>query len=84
MEGSGEDPYLGSILAVAHVKGYQGKDLSADNTILACVKHYAAYGGLKRKRLQLRRSLGKKLAGFLPAAIQSRYGSGAGSIMASF
>jgi beta-glucosidase len=44
MEGSGEDPYLGSLIAVARVKGFQGNDLSLDNTILACAKHFAAYG----------------------------------------
>ncbi len=43
-EGSGEDPYLGAKIAEAMVRGYQGKDLSDPNTILACVKHFAAYG----------------------------------------
>ena len=43
-EGSGEDPYLGSQVAKAMVFGYQGKDLSLSNTILACVKHFALYG----------------------------------------
>ena len=43
-EGSGEDPYLGSLIAAAMTRGYQGDDLSKDNTILACVKHFAAYG----------------------------------------
>lgn len=43
-EGSGEDPYLGSLIAEAMVKGYQGKDLSLNTTILACVKHFALYG----------------------------------------
>ncbi len=43
-EGSGEDPYLGSQIAKAMVKGYQGNDLSKDNTMLACVKHFALYG----------------------------------------
>jgi len=43
-EGSGEDPYLGSEIAKAMVYGYQGKDLSLKNTILACVKHFALYG----------------------------------------
>ncbi|WP_201741479.1 beta-glucosidase BglX [Sinomicrobium soli] len=43
-EGAGEDTYLGSLIAVARVKGFQGDDLSASNTILACAKHYAAYG----------------------------------------
>jgi beta-glucosidase len=44
MEGAGEDPYLGSLIAAARVKGFQGDDLSADNTIMACAKHYAGYG----------------------------------------
>lgn len=43
-EGSGEDPFLGSEIAKAMVYGYQGKDLAADQTILACVKHFALYG----------------------------------------
>jgi len=44
MEGAGEDPYLGSKIAVARVKGFQGEDLSKENTILACAKHFAGYG----------------------------------------
>ncbi len=43
-EGAGEDTYLGSLVAAARVKGYQGDDLSDPTTILACVKHFAAYG----------------------------------------
>jgi beta-glucosidase len=44
MEGSGEDPFLGARMAAARVRGFQGTDLSAVDTIAACVKHYAAYG----------------------------------------
>jgi beta-glucosidase len=44
MEGAGEDPFLGSKIAEARVKGFQGEDLSAPNTIAACAKHFAAYG----------------------------------------
>lgn len=44
MEGAGEDPYLGSKIAYARVKGFQGDDLSATNTIAACAKHFAGYG----------------------------------------
>ena len=44
MEGGGEDPYLNSQIGIAKVKGYQGDDLSATNTIAACAKHFAAYG----------------------------------------
>ena len=43
-EGSGEDPYLGSQIAIAMVKGYQGEDLTATNTMMATVKHFALYG----------------------------------------
>ncbi|NNE30727.1 MAG: beta-glucosidase BglX, partial [Saprospiraceae bacterium] len=44
MEGAGEDTYLGSAIAAARVKGFQGDDLSATNTVAACAKHFAAYG----------------------------------------
>ena len=43
-EGYGEDPYLSSVCAKAMVEGYQNGDLSADNTVAACVKHFALYG----------------------------------------
>lgn len=43
MEGAGEDPFLGSKIAVARVQGFQGEDLAATNTILACAKHFAGY-----------------------------------------
>lgn len=44
MEGAGEDPYLGSKIAAARVKGFQGEDLSAPNTVATSVKHFAGYG----------------------------------------
>ena len=44
MEGAGEDTYLGSKIGIARVKGFQGNDLTADNTLIACAKHFAAYG----------------------------------------
>ena len=44
MEGAGEDTYLGSVIAAARVKGFQGDDLSDFSTIAACAKHFAAYG----------------------------------------
>src|SRR5437868_5796483 len=53
-EGSGEDPYLGSVLAAAHVRGFQGGDkgagLGAPDALLSTVKHYAAYGGAEGGR----------------------------------
>ncbi|HXK12283.1 MAG TPA: beta-glucosidase BglX [Vicinamibacteria bacterium] len=44
MEGAGEDPFLGAQVAAARVRGFQGRDLAALDTIAACAKHYAAYG----------------------------------------
>ena len=44
MEGAGEDPYLGSLIAKARVKGFQGDKLGDTLSIMACAKHFAAYG----------------------------------------
>lgn len=49
-EGSGEDVFYSSEVAKARVKGFQGNDLKATNTILACAKHYAAYGAAQAGR----------------------------------
>lgn len=43
-EGNGEDPFLGSQIAAARVRGFQGDDLSTYNTLASCVKHFAGYG----------------------------------------
>lgn len=44
MEGAGEDPYLGSLIARARVKGFQGKGFGNTDAVMACAKHFAAYG----------------------------------------
>jgi beta-glucosidase len=44
MEGAGEDPFLGSLIAKARVKGFQGNGLGNLDAVMACVKHFAAYG----------------------------------------
>ena len=49
-EGNGEDPYLGAQIARAMVKGYQGDNLAKPNTVMACVKHFALYGGAEAGR----------------------------------
>jgi beta-glucosidase len=49
-EGAGEDTYLGQEAARVRVRGFQGEDLSAINTVAACVKHYAAYGAAQAGR----------------------------------
>src|SRR3989339_294708 len=85
MEGSGEDPYLGSLMAAARVRGYQGKDLSANNTILACVKHYAAYGGAEGGRDYNTVDLSERnLREFYLLPYKAAVEAGAGSLMASF
>ena len=49
-EGNGEDPYLGSRIAEAMVRGYQGNDLTDPTTMMACVKHFALYGAVEAGR----------------------------------
>jgi len=49
-EGSGEDPYLGSLIAAARVKGMQGNKLGQPGTLAACVKHFAVYGAVEAGR----------------------------------
>ncbi|MFC4231946.1 beta-glucosidase BglX [Parasediminibacterium paludis] len=83
-EGNGEDAYLGSQIAKAMVKGYQG-DLSKNNSIMSCVKHYAMYGAIESGRDYNTTDMSRvrMFNEYLPpykAAIEA----GAGSIMASF
>ncbi|MGY5254023.1 beta-glucosidase BglX [Sphingobacterium spiritivorum] len=84
-EGNGEDPYLSSKIAVEMVKGYQGNDLAAHNTLMACVKHFALYGAAEAGRdynttdMSLHRMYNEYLPPY-KAAIDA----GAGSIMTSF
>ncbi len=84
-EGSGEDPYLGSQIAKAMVQGYQGDDLSKNNTILSCVKHFALYGAPEagREYNTVDMSRIKMYNDYFPpykAAVEA----GVGSVMASF
>ena len=50
VEGSGEDPLLGSVLAAARVRGFQGSDLTRNDTVLATAKHFVAYGAAEGGR----------------------------------
>ncbi|HKE14300.1 MAG TPA: glycoside hydrolase family 3 N-terminal domain-containing protein [Kofleriaceae bacterium] len=50
VEGAGEDPYLGQVMAAARVRGFQGRDPSAPDALLACAKHFAAYGAAEGGR----------------------------------
>ena len=84
-EGSGEDPYLGSQVAKAMVKGYQGNDLSKNNTIMACIKHFALYGAAEAGRdyNTVDMSPVKMFNEYLPP-YQAGFEAGAGSAMSSF
>ncbi|MDR6786406.1 beta-glucosidase BglX [Pedobacter africanus] len=84
-EGSGEDTYLGSQIAKAMVKGYQGDDLSKYNTMMACVKHFALYGAAESGRdyNTTDMSLDRMYNEYLPP-YKAALDAGAGSIMTSF
>jgi len=84
-EGNGEDPYLGSQIAKAMVRGFQGDDLSANNTIMSCVKHYALYGASEAGRdyNTVDMSRHRMYNEYLPP-YQAAVDAGVGSIMASF
>ena len=84
-EGSGEDPFLGSAIARAMVKGYQGKNLAADNTLLACVKHFALYGAAEAGRdyHSVDMSRIKMFNEYLPP-YKAAIDAGVGTVMSSF
>ncbi|MCC7402293.1 MAG: beta-glucosidase BglX [Chitinophagaceae bacterium] len=84
-EGAGEDPYLGSQVAKAMVKGYQGDDLKKNNTILACVKHYALYGAAEggRDYNTVDMSHQRMYNDYLPP-YKAAVDAGVGSVMTSF
>lgn len=84
-EGSGEDTFLGSAIARARVRGFQGKDLSQRDSIVACAKHFAAYGAAQAGRdyAGVDMSIFTLRDVYLPpfkAAVES----GVGTFMASF
>ncbi|HJV19216.1 MAG TPA: beta-glucosidase BglX [Sediminibacterium sp.] len=84
-EGSGEDPYLGSRIAKAMVRGYQGNDLSKNNTLLSCVKHYALYGAAEAGRDYNTTDMSRvrMFNEYLPP-YKAAVDAGVGSVMASF
>ena len=84
-EGSGEDPYLGSRVAEAMVKGYQGDDLSKNNTILSTVKHFALYGASEAGRdyNTVDMSRIRMYNDYLPP-YKAAVDAGVGSVMSSF
>ena len=84
-EGAGEDPFLGGIMAQAWVRGYQGNDLSADTTLMACVKHYALYGAAEAGRDYNTVDMSRVTAmNYYMRPYQAAVEAGVGSIMTSF
>lgn len=85
MEGAGEDPYLGSKVAQAYVRGYQGKDLSDPTSMLACVKHFAIYGVVEAGREYNTTDMSriKMYETYLPP-YKAVLEAGVGSVMSSF
>jgi len=84
-EGSGEDAYLGSQIAKAMVQGYQGKDLSLNNTIMACVKHFALYGAAEAGRDYNTTDMSRyRMYNEYFPPYKAAVDAGAGSVMASF
>jgi len=84
-EGAGEDPFLGSEIAKAYVRGYQGSNMSGSEEIMACVKHFALYGASEAGRdyNTVDMSRGRMFNDYLPpykAAVEA----GVGSVMTSF
>lgn len=84
-EGSGEDPYLGSMIAKAMVRGYQGTNMKNSDAVMACVKHFALYGGAEagREYNTVDMSLIKMYQDYLPP-YKAAADAGAGSFMSSF
>ncbi len=84
-EGAGEDPFLGSAIAAAMVRGYQGDDLTAPTTMLACVKHFANYGAPEggRDYATVDMSQVRMHNEYLPP-YKAAVDAGVGSVMTSF
>ncbi|MEP7228733.1 MAG: beta-glucosidase BglX [Ginsengibacter sp.] len=84
-EGSGEDPYLGSQIARAMVKGYQGTDLTKNNTVMSCVKHYALYGAAEAGRDYNTTDMShQRMYNEYFPPYKAAVDAGVGSVMASF
>lgn len=85
VEGAGEDPYLGSEVAAAKVRGFQGKNMADPDSVVACAKHYVAYGAVEGGRDYNTVDISERVLRevYLPpfhAAVQA----GVGTLMSSF
>jgi beta-glucosidase len=85
VEGSGEDPYLGMVMAAARVRGFQGDALKSPTSLLATAKHFAAYGAAEAGRDYNVAAIGERTMWevYLPP-FEAAVRAGVGSLMASF
>ena len=85
VEGAGEDPYLGSVMAVARIRGFQGDDVKSPTSLLATAKHFAAYGAAEAGRDYNVAAIGERTMWevYLPP-FERAVRAGVGTVMASF
>ena len=85
VEGAGEDPYLGSVMAAARVRGFQGDGLRSPTSLMATAKHFAAYGAAEAGRDYNVANVGERTMWevYLPP-FEAAIRAGVGSLMASF
>ncbi len=84
-EGAGEDPYLGSLIAQAMVRGYQTDNLSRSNAIMACVKHFALYGAVEAGRDYNPADMSRlRMYQYYFPPYRAAIEAGVGSVMSSF
>ncbi len=85
VEGIGEDPYLGAMVAAAKVRGFQGKDMADPDSVVACAKHYVAYGAVEGGRdyntVDISEQLLREI--YLPP-LKGAVDAGVGTLMSSF
>ena len=84
-EGAGEDPFLGSVMAAAYVRGYQGERLNAPGSIAACAKHYVGYGAAEAGREYNTTEISEhSLRQFYLPPFHAAVDAGAATIMSAF
>ncbi len=85
VEGTGEDPYLGSMIAAAKVRGFQGRSMADPESVVACVKHYVAYGATEGGRDYNTVDISEQLLRevYLPP-FHAAMDAGAGTLMSAF
>lgn len=85
VEGPGEDPYIGERFAEATVKGFQGDDVSNENSLIACAKHYIGYGASEGGRDYYRTEISDySLYNYYLPAFKAAVKAGVGTVMSSF